>query len=285
MKVRLGCQPLTWGADFETATREIAAIGYKGIEPWVDNHLDEIPQLAALLDKYHLQATGTYVACRFHEEEHAEEEIRRVVEIASKLRAIPCERIILAASGRPQEGRSPDEVYERFADGCNEAARQCAEKHGIETVFHNHAWTLIESPEEIDLLCQFTDPQLVYMAFDTAQILYGGGDPAAVFSKHIDRVRYVHLKDLNPELAQYPTIVEKNAHRPQHVFVELGKGCLGDNGLETVLEVLRQANYAGWITGELDSTPLTPREGNENNFRWLNQHLGVEELVGWESDP
>ncbi len=278
MKVRLACQPLTWGKDFKTAVKEIAEIGYAGIEPWVVNYLDNMKTLKTLLARHHLTATGTYVACRFHEEEHAEADIKHAVEIASKLPEIGCNRIILAATGRLLEGVHPAEVYERFADGCNETARQCAERHGVEVVFHNHAWTLIESPEEIDLLCRLTDPLLVFMAFDTAQIAYGGGDPAELFRRHIQRVRYVHIKDLHPDLSQSTTVAEKNANKPEHVFVELGKGCLGNTGLDAVLDVLRAADYQGWITNELDSTPLTPREGNENNYHWLRKHLKDEEL-------
>lgn len=279
MRVRLACEALTWGQDYETAVREIAEIGFQGTELWLPQNLAMMGEIKSLLRRYNLKATGTYVTCRFDDLEHATQEIASVVESAARLAEIECDRIILAASSRPHDTPIDVEMYERFADGCNEVARQCAEKYAIQTVSHNHAGTLIESPEEIDLLCQLTDPEIVFMGFDTAHIAYGGGDPAKVFRKHISRVRYLHIKDLNPEVAQYPTIAERNAHKPEHVFVELGRGSIGDAGLDAVLDVLREANYEGWITNELDTTPLTPKEANANCYHWLRQHLRPDELM------
>ena len=64
-----------------------------------------------------------------------------------------------------------------------------------------------------------------------------------------------------------------------HVFAGLGQGALGDAGLDAVLDVLREIDYQGWIVGELDSTDKTPREGNQENFDWLQKHLKADEIV------
>ncbi|PIX45936.1 MAG: hypothetical protein COZ05_07095 [Armatimonadetes bacterium CG_4_10_14_3_um_filter_59_10] len=278
MKVKLGCEPITWGDDFETAVKEIAEIGYRGIEPVMLGYEARTEELRALLDTYGLAATGAYLSCSFLDPDKMEAEITAATSLASRLPVVGCYRIVLASRTRMVDQVHEREVYERFADGCNETARRCFGDFGVETVFHNHAWTLVESPHEIDLLCEMTDPQLIGMGFDTAHLAYGGGNPAKVFRKHVDRVRYVHIKDLNPDLKRHRSIAAKNANRPEHVFVELGEGCIGDKGLVTVLNVLRKSDYHGWIISELDTTPRSPKEGNAMNYNWLMQHLTADEL-------
>jgi len=278
MKVLLGCQPITWKGDLATAAKEIAEIGFRGMEVGVPRDKRGMDRLRKLLDTYGLAATGCYFACSFLDRRRAEEEIRTVTEWARRLVQIQCPRLILASSHRPHDRVLDRELFELFADGCNETARRCFLEHGVETVLHNHAWTLMESPEEVDLICEMTDPKLVGMGFDTAHLAYGGGNPAHIFRKHIERVRYVHFKDLHQSLKRFDTIEKKNANKPEHVFVELGEGCLGERGLVAVLNVLRKAKYEGWIVAELDSTSLAPKEANAMNYRWLREHLRENEL-------
>lgn len=280
MRVKLGCQPLTWGAEFETAAREIAEIGFDGIEPPVGKYLDRVGELKELLARDKLQCASTYTSGAFHDDAKRAELTEGIVKTAAALTELGCDRIIVSAGRRP-EGEVRYELLERFADGVNECARQCFEQHGVKVVFHNHAWTLIEQPGEVDLLMELTDPVTVLAGFDTAQLAYGGYEPAKAFHKWRHRIGYVHIKDINKALPVDMPVEEKNAQRKEgfHVFVPLGQGALGDSGLVAVLNVLREIDYQGWITNELDSTDKTPREANAENYEWLTGHISTGERV------
>ncbi len=292
MKVKLGCQPLTWKSGFETAAQEIAAIGYSGTEAPVGGYLDRLDELKKLLADNNLQCSSTYCGGAFENAEELPKITERIVKIAAALPELGCDRLILAAGGRgthplDENGDIRADILQRFADGANECARQCFEKYGVKSVLHNHAWTLIESPREVDAFMEMTDPNFVLAGFDTAQLAYGGYEPADAFAKWKSRIGYVHIKDNHPLLPTAMPVKEKNAIRDSHkdatpkfhVFAGLGQGAMGDAGLDAVLEVLRAIDYQGWIVGELDSTDKTPREGNQENFDWLQAHLQANELI------
>ena len=291
MKVKLGCQPLTWKSEFETAAREIAAIGYSGVEAPVGGYLDKLDELKKLLADNSLQCCSTYCGGAFENGEERPKITERIVQIAGALAQLDCDKIILAPGGRGShpldaQGNIREDILERFADGATECARQCYEKYGVKSVLHNHAWTLIESPHEVDAFMELTDPVFVLAGFDVAQLAYGGYEPALAFRKWKARIGYVHIKDNHSMLPTAMPVREKNAIRDAHkdktpkfhVFAGLGQGALGDAGLDAVLDVLREIDYQGWIVGELDSTDKTPREGNQENFDWLQKHLKAEEI-------
>lgn len=276
MRVRLSCQPLTW-RNFEEAVKDIAEIGYDGIEAPVSAYLDRLDDLKALLEQHHLACSATYVGGAFWK--GWTDEAEQAVKVAQALPKVGCSILILASAGyQPRPGKAPKRVYQRFCETINEIAKR-AKELGVKTVFHNHAWTLIESPEEIDLLMENTDPELVFAGFDTAQLAYGGADPVATLRKYRDRIGYLHIKDLNPALAGMTLEQRYQIGRVKHVFWELGRGAIGEKGLVGVLDVLREVSYEGWICAELDSTPLTPRVGNANNYMWLVEHLKPGERV------
>ncbi len=289
MKVKLSCQPLTW-KDFETAARDIAAIGFSGVEAPVGAYQGRLDDLKKLLDETGLQVSSTYCGGSFELAEEREKLTERIVRIAAVLPQLGCDRVLLAPGRRGvhlanEQGELRDEIYERFADGVNECARQCYEKHGVKSVFHNHAWMLIESPREVDLFMEMTDPVFVLAGFDTAQLAYGGYEPAAAFRKWKERIGYVHIKDNHAALPTALPVADKNALRDAHkddknfhVFAPLGQGALGDAGLDAVLDVLREIDYQGWIVSELDSSDKPPKEANAENFSWLRGHLKPEEI-------
>ena len=80
-----------------------------------------------------------------------------------------------------------------------EAMAAFAAAHGITLVYHHHMGTVVESPQEIDLLMANTGPH-THLLFDTGHCYFGGGNPAEVASKHMARVRHIHAKNVRPEV-------------------------------------------------------------------------------------
>ena len=168
-----------------------------------------------------------------------------------------------------------DADMKRFATNANELARAVREKTGLETVFHHHCAGFVETPDETASFLDLTDPELIGLVFDTGHYLYGSGrgDPEAVLEglgRFRERVRYVHFKDVDPDLASaarqegwdYKTAVGRG------LFCELGRGCI-DFGVVTAR--LRDSGHRDWITVEQDVLPGmgTPRESATRNREFL----------------
>ena len=57
--------------------------------------------------------------------------------------------------------------WKTFAEGVEKIARAVKEETGMRLVFHHHCGGYVETPYEIDLLLQLTDPSLVGLCLDT----------------------------------------------------------------------------------------------------------------------
>jgi inosose dehydratase len=119
-----------------------------------------------------------------------------------------------------------------------------------------------------------TDPRYVFLVLDTGHITMAGIDPLELARTYVSRIVEFHLKDTKPE--------DKGGHKgptPQRegytaigkrIFFELGKGGVDFPGL---LSVLKQNNWDGWLTVELDSTDTTPKDSAMMSRRYLENVL------------
>ena len=72
------------------------------------------------------------------------------------------------------------------------------EEHGVELVFHPHADTHVDTQERVERFLADTDPAFVNLCLDTGHISYCDGDNVAIVQRFPDRIRYVHLKQVDP---------------------------------------------------------------------------------------
>lgn len=164
-----------------------------------------------------------------------------------------------------------------FAEGAQAIAETVRGETGIETVFHPHCAGYVETPEEIERLCELTDLGLV---MDTGHYLYGSGSSEGErvsegLEQLKDRIRYVHLKDCDPEIARRArqSGLDYRAAVGEGVFCELGEGSVD---FAAVLAKLREQGYDGWLTVEQDVLPGmgSPKESARRNREYLRS-LGV----------
>ncbi|MEP0765716.1 MAG: TIM barrel protein [Fimbriimonadia bacterium] len=244
----IAIQPITWGnTPLEQVCQEVATLGYEGIEPPVANYLEDIPRLHGMLEEAGLRCSATYTGVSLLDPATREEELRQELAIARALRELDAEIIVLSAPERQVE-RSvshPPSVIREYAGHVNDLCRRLREETGVIPAFHNHIHTLIERPEEIDLFLEYTDPDLLFCGFDSAQLSAGGACPVEYFIRYAARTRYVHLKD-------------RQLGRPTYGnFCELGLGFID---IQAIVQVLTDAGYSGWLTVEVDQSLTTPRD-------------------------
>src|SRR5262249_1499764 len=65
---------------------------------------------------------------------------------------------------------------------------------------HPHVDTHVKREDQIERLLADTDPAVVSLVFDTGHHAYRGGDPIAFFRAHHDRIEYLHLKSIDPDV-------------------------------------------------------------------------------------
>jgi inosose dehydratase len=114
--------------------------------------------------------------------------------------------------------------------------------------------TGIQTAAEIDRLMDMTDPELVYLLFDTGHLVCAGVDPQALLRKYVHRVRHVHLKDVRADVlksAQQNGWSFLNAVR-EGMFTVPGDGSIDFAPLFAMLE---DAGYRGWMVVEAEQDP------------------------------
>ena len=152
------------------------------------------------------------------------------------------------------------------ADGWNQAGAATAGL-GVGVSLHVDCLSAAADATTLDALLEATDPALVGLTLDTAELTLAGLDPVAVYRRHRDRVDHVHLKDtrhvdesgerLRPH-AEAAMLLAGGAREVDRWFYECGTpGGLVD--FPALLRELRADRYPGWLVCESEQTPNPAR--------------------------
>ncbi|GGH72719.1 inosose dehydratase [Paenibacillus silvae] len=165
--------------------------------------------------------------------------------------------------------RLSDAEWHVLAEGLNQAGA-IAQEYGLKLTYHHHGGTVVEQPEEIDRLMDLTDPSLVYLLFDTGHAYYGGADPLEVLRKHYDRIAYIHLKDIRPDVLEQARAEQSDfvGCIRRGVFTVPGDGCID---FEPILQELITRGYDGWamLEGEQDPAIHNPYEYAKRSLSYM----------------
>jgi len=163
--------------------------------------------------------------------------------------------------------------WRSLTDGIHALAAACAPL-GVRLSVHPHAGSYVETREELDRLLHTTDADALGLCVDAGHLVYGGADPVEVARTFGSRIRYVHIKDVNPDvLAECRTqgIGFLDALR-RYIFCGLGKGSVDLHGF---VEGLRRSAFAGWMVVEEDTSPDLPLVAARRNRRYLQDVFGI----------
>jgi inosose dehydratase len=168
-----------------------------------------------------------------------------------------------------------EEEWKKLAEGLNELGKLAADKDMI-VAYHHHMGTGVQTLEEIDRLMEMTDPNLVYLLFDTGHLTFSNIDPISVLNKYIKRIKHVHLKDIRKEVldkvyAEHYSFLKavKNG-----VFTIPGDGMLD---FEPIFKILEDNGYKGWFVVEAEQDPAkaNPLEYAIKARRFIAEKTGL----------
>lgn len=291
--IAIGTASVNWGFDplytwispppFLKMLDEMTAARYQGTEISY-NFPEDVATLGAQLRERNLRATATFHALDLHDVSKHDAAFESVVPIANRLQALGADTLILsdkpsderlAIAGRVAANGSDGltrRQWRALGIGLNKVGEFLA-KRGMQAAFHPHVGTYVETRAEIDQLLALTDLALVGLCPDTGHLAYAGADPEAIFADYADRIRYVHLKDV--DAATLATVRAQHIGFVQAVemglFTELGNGSVP---ISNIIAALEGASYQGWIIVEQDAPP-DPFGTAKRNRDFLRTEFGL----------
>jgi len=266
--IRFGYTAMTWGNEERQAIDDIAAVGFPGIQFRANAVTEFKPaELKELLAKHKL----TFIALSSGDVSLDEPEAEQIAKHVANA------QFVKDSGGLYLQVLDQLKSYPRSAtlDECKRLGSLLTELGkrttdlGIPLGYHNHLNTLSQSPANLDLILEHSDPKYVKLELDTAHSVAGGGDPAKTIEKYHDRLLFLHLKDVHDIPADTP-----KAKYPFE-FVELGRGRVD---LPSVFAALDKVKFHGWAIVELDRVPdksRTPKESAIISKAYLEQKIGV----------
>jgi inosose dehydratase len=218
-KVVIGTAPDSWGIWFaedpnqtpaDRFLDEVVQAGYEWIEIGAYGYLSTDPvQLRDDLSSRGLKVSGGTAFARLQHPGTIDEVWEHVAPIASLTAAMGAEHVIVIPdlwrddlTGKEKEPRelSPEQ-WTTLIEGHNELGRRMLEEYGVHSQFHSHADSHVGYQRDVERFLNDSDPQYVNLCLDTGHIAYYGGDSVELINKYPDRIGYLHLKQVDPELA------------------------------------------------------------------------------------
>ena len=158
-------------------------------------------------------------------------------------------------AGRPDEAEQMDAAeWSAFRDRIATVAKLGSEDYGLEVSIHAHAAGFIDFEPELERLLNEVDSSLLGICFDTGHHAYAGFSPVGFLRRWLDRVSYLHFKDIDPEVRA--RVVENRTGFyeacGQGIFCNLGRG---EVPFDEVHRLLIERGWHGWATVEQDCDP------------------------------
>jgi inosose dehydratase len=293
--MKLATAPVNWNSNDVPDYREwtpypqliekMVAAGYPATE-WGMNMPKDPEMMKADLQRYGLQMLGGFVGLELRNGARQKDEIGRGLEIGRFFKSIGGSYLIGADSGDEKRRSQAGHVdpaggltgaqWKYLGEGLNQLGRALREE-GVELVFHNHVGTYVETGAETARLLQETDPNWVGWCLDCGHLVYGGGDTVEMLKEYGERVRYVHIKDVDGNVLHRSK--EENWSFQQalkrFIFTPLGEGIAQ---VPDVIRALVDHQYDGWLVVEQDTTPSDPTQVARQNRIYLEGLVNQKKL-------
>ena len=217
--VVIGTAPDSWGIwfpDDPTQTPadrfldEVVDAGYEWIEIGSFGYLPTDPaRLQDALGRRNLKVSGGTTFARLQHPGTIDEVWAQVAPIAALTAAMGAKDLVVIPdlwrddlTGNEKESRTLSaEQWTALTQNHDELGKRLLEEYGVRNQFHSHADSHIGYQPDVERFLESTDPTYVNLCLDTGHIAYFGGDSVELITKYPERIGYLHLKQVDAELA------------------------------------------------------------------------------------
>ncbi len=291
--VKLGMAPIGWTNDdmpdlgsentFQQCVSEMALAGYTGSEVG-----SKYPKDPAVLKEY-LDIRGIQICNQWFSSflcsqpyEQVEKDFRSQLTF---LKALGADVIGPSEQTRSCQGQLDvsvfsgkamfsDEEFKKLTQGMNKLGH-IAKEEGMKLAFHHHMGTGVQTIEETERFLNDTDPDKVYLLFDSGHFAFSQEDPIAALKKFISRVGHVHLKDMRGEVYKKVKAADSSFLDAVRAGVFTVPGD-GDVDFPSIFKILDENNYKGWMVVEAEQDPA-----KANPFKYSKMARGyIREFAG-----
>ena len=264
--IKIGHTGITWSmplaepAAIERGIREMASLGYHGIELFGAN-LQALEAngetLLPLLEKYNVQLISGYLSVSLTNVNNYRTSLDRLQEWGRILKKAGATVAVFGPNAVPRKTYDFKEYKTQIVNNLNEYGKIITD-FGLTAALHQHTDTCIESRDETVAVMEAVDTRYVKFAPDIGQLRKGGTDPVKILKDFLPVVEHCHLKD-------YLGGEHWSGYCP------LGQGKVD---IPQILDLLEGHKMAGMVMVELDQSknmPFTALECSKQSKAYLEK--------------
>lgn len=188
---------------------EVADSGYEWIELGPYGYLPTDPEkLLAELGSRGLKLSAGTVFEHLHQDDSWDAVWTQVEDVARLTAAVGGTHVVVI----PEMWRDPStgavledrvltpEQWRKKTEGMDQLGKAMFETYGVRAQYHPHADSHVDTEENVYRFLDGTDSEFVNLCLDTGHISYCGGDNIAIIRRAPERIGYLHLKQVDPEV-------------------------------------------------------------------------------------
>jgi inosose dehydratase len=241
---------ITWSGNDLIAIKDIAALGFKGIQLRANTYpifKDKPEDLKITIESAKLRL-AMFSSGNVGISDDISKDIETHLNHAKFIKVLGGQSLQITNTSRPKDRLPTTDELKKYAKNMSAVAKVVLEETGIQPAYHNHMNQLGETPEEIETIVNEMDTRYIKLLLDVAHYQQGGGVPADAVLKYKDIIYATHIKDTRPD--------DEKGYR----FVELGQGKVD---FPSIFKNLNKIGFKGWNIVELDAVPVKGRTALE----------------------
>lgn len=292
--IKLGIAPIAWTNDdmpdlgkentFEQCVSEMALAGFTGCEVG-----GRYPRDTAVLKKA-LALRGMEIASAWFSSflltQPYEQVEKDFIALCSFLKSMGAKFCNVAEQGNSVQGKldvpvfagKPENTAEQWkllTEGLDKLGK-VAKDMGMTMTYHHHMGTGVQTEAEIDRLMENTNPDYVWLLYDTGHLVCSGEDYLGILKKYMSRIRHIHLKDVRMDVRQR-VIDEKMSFLDgvrAGMFTVPGDG---DVDFEPIFDYVNKSDFDGWyiVEAEQDPAKANPLEYAQKARKYIREKAGL----------
>lgn len=266
MPAKIAYAQWPWGTgsreEFIQSCKDLSEVGYhyfESVKAFIDTFSAEPEEFKKLCREYDLVPCSFYFHLTGDYETDVNELLGKIGFVADNgIRTITIQGTWDSTPATAEDLKRETSIVNAYGKICK--------PYGIIPCVHPHHNTHIMTESDIDYVMQNTNPDEVGLAPDTAHLIAANCNPYTIFERYIDRVKFMHLKDIYGAMAsggmQAGVEVYSN-------FRELGEGVVD---FPSIFALLKKVNYDGYLCIELDGSRTSNKESAAMSLEYMKKN-------------